>query len=106
LTELEELKAKIEVATQALEDIVVDPTWGLEHETYMRCRAALGKLKEESPMTKLEELKAAWKSAHAAVRAAEAVLEAAEVDYNAADAECMTALEAYEAALKKQEENE
>ena len=57
-------------------------------------------------MTELEELKAAWKSAHAAVRAAEAVLEAAEVDYNAADAECMTALEAYEAELDKQEENE
>ena len=46
LNELEELKAKIEVATQALEDIMVDPTWGLEHEKYMRCRDALRKLKE------------------------------------------------------------
>ena len=45
MTELEELKAKIEVATEALEGIVVDPTWGLEHETYMRCRVALRKLK-------------------------------------------------------------
>jgi hypothetical protein len=38
----------IEVAIQALEGIVVDPTWGLEHETYMRCRVALRKLKEEN----------------------------------------------------------
>ena len=44
----EELKTKVEVATKALEDIVVDPTWGLEHETYMRCRVALRKLKEEN----------------------------------------------------------
>jgi cell division septum initiation protein DivIVA len=50
-------------------------------------------------MTKLEELEAAWKSAHAAVRAAQA-------DYDAADGDCMAALEAYEAELKKQEENE
>jgi hypothetical protein len=57
-------------------------------------------------MTKLEELKAAWKSAHAAVRAAEASIEAAEADYDAADGDCMAALEAYEAELKKQEENE
>jgi hypothetical protein len=39
---------KLEVAIQALEGIVVDPTWGLEHETYMRCRVALQKLKEEN----------------------------------------------------------
>ena len=48
MTKLEELKTKVEVATQALEDIMVDPTWGLEHETYMRCQAALRKLKEEN----------------------------------------------------------
>ena len=48
VTKLEELKTKVEVATQALEDIMVDPTWGLEHETYMRCQAALRKLKEET----------------------------------------------------------
>jgi hypothetical protein len=47
MTELEKLKTKIEVAIQALEGIVVDPTWGLEHETYMQCRVALRKLKEE-----------------------------------------------------------
>jgi hypothetical protein len=51
---IEELEAALaaavdamEVAIQALEGIVVDPTWGLEHETYMRCRVALRKLKEE-----------------------------------------------------------
>ena len=48
MNKLEELKAKIEVATQALEDIMVDPTWGLEHETYMRCQDALRKLKEDN----------------------------------------------------------
>ena len=44
----EELKTKVEVAAKALEDIMVDPTWGLEHETYMRCRAALRQLKEDN----------------------------------------------------------
>jgi len=48
MTKLEELKTKVEVATQALEDIMVDPTWGLEHETYMRCRDALRKLKRDN----------------------------------------------------------
>jgi hypothetical protein len=57
-------------------------------------------------LEELEELKAAWKSAHAAVRSAAEAVEAAEADYSAADGDCMAALEAYEAELKKQEENE
>ena len=43
-----ELKTKVEVATKALDDIVIDSTWGLEHETYMRCRVALRQLKEDN----------------------------------------------------------
>jgi outer membrane protein TolC len=51
-------------------------------------------------LTKLEELKAAWKSAHAAVRAAQA-------DYDAADGDCIhDARDAYQDELNKQEENE
>jgi hypothetical protein len=82
MAKLEELKAAydaaadaIEVAIQALEGIMVDPAWGLEHETYMRCRAALRKLKEtrgRTLMTKLEKLKAVYDAAEAAYEAAAA----------------------------------
>ena len=100
MNKLEELKAKIEVATQALEDIMVDPTWGLEHETYMRCRAALRKLKEENDMTKLEELKAACDAAYdAACDRASAGLDVSWGDFH-------DARDAYRAELSKQEENE
>jgi mevalonate pyrophosphate decarboxylase len=99
-TKLEELKTKIEVAIQALEGIMVDPTWGLEHETYMRCRVALRKLKEENPMTKLEELKAAIDDTYAAAKAAAYDTSAA------AWAAYVAACDAYYDELnKKQEEN-
>ena len=48
----DDLLEKVEIATKALDDIVVDDTWGLEHETYMRCRVALRQLKEKQ-MTKV-----------------------------------------------------
>ena len=41
------LEAKLAYAKEALEAIVVDDTWGLEHDVYMMCRAALRKLKEQ-----------------------------------------------------------
>ena len=37
-------EAKLAYAKEALEAIVVDDTWGLEHDVYMMCRAALRKL--------------------------------------------------------------
>lgn len=43
----DDLLQNVEIATNALEDIMVDPTWGLEHETYMRCRVALAQLKKD-----------------------------------------------------------
>ena len=36
-----ELETKLAYAKGALEAIVVDDTWGLEHDVYMMCRAAL-----------------------------------------------------------------
>ena len=42
---IEELEDKLAYAREALEAIVVDDTWGLEHDVYMMCRAALRKLK-------------------------------------------------------------
>ncbi|CAB4166742.1 hypothetical protein UFOVP845_49 [uncultured Caudovirales phage] len=45
LSKTEGLLAK---AVEALELIVVDNTWGLEHETYMKCRATLAEIKGES----------------------------------------------------------
>ena len=44
---IEELEAKLAYAKEALEAIVVNDTWGLEHDVYMMCRAALRKLKEK-----------------------------------------------------------
>ena len=41
----EELEAKLAEVEEALEAIVVDDTWGLEHDVYMMCRAAIRKLK-------------------------------------------------------------
>ena len=40
-----DLEAKLEKAVEALELIVVDNTWGLEHQTYMKCRKALAEIK-------------------------------------------------------------
>ena len=40
-----DLEAKLAEVEEALEAIVVDDTWGLEHDVYMMCRAALRKLK-------------------------------------------------------------
>jgi hypothetical protein len=39
------LEAKLAKAVEALGLIVVDNTWGLEHETYMKCRATLAEIK-------------------------------------------------------------
>ena len=44
----EELEAKLAKAVEALGAIVVDDTWGLDHDVYMMCRAALAEIKGES----------------------------------------------------------
>jgi len=41
-------EAKLAKAVEALELIVVDNTWGLEHQTYMKCRTTLAEIKGES----------------------------------------------------------
>jgi hypothetical protein len=38
-------EAKLAKAVEALEAIVVDDTWGLEHDVYMMCRATLAELR-------------------------------------------------------------
>lgn len=43
-----DLEGKLAKAVEALGLIVVDNTWGLEHETYMKCRATLAEIKGES----------------------------------------------------------
>lgn len=43
-----ELKDKLAKAVEALELIVVDNTWGLDHKTYMKCRATLAGIRGES----------------------------------------------------------
>ena len=43
-----DLEAKLAKAVEALWLIVVDNTWGLEHKTYMKCRATLAEIKGES----------------------------------------------------------
>ena len=43
-----DLEAKLAKAVEALGLIVVDNTWGLEHKTYMKCRATLAEIKGES----------------------------------------------------------
>ena len=43
-----EAEVKLAEAVEALELIVVDSTWGLEHQTYMKCRKALAEIKGES----------------------------------------------------------
>jgi hypothetical protein len=48
LDRIEALTAKLAKAVEALELIVVDSTWGLEHQTYMKCRKALAAIKGES----------------------------------------------------------
>ena len=45
LDKQEAAEAKLEKAVEALELIVVDNTWGLEHQTYMKCRKALAEIK-------------------------------------------------------------
>ena len=44
---IEELEAKLAKAVEALEEIVIDDTWGLEHAVYMKCRTTLAELKGE-----------------------------------------------------------
>ena len=41
-------EAKLAKAVEALEAIVVDDTWGLDHDVYMMCRATLAEIKGES----------------------------------------------------------
>jgi hypothetical protein len=45
---IEELEAKLAKAVEALRLIVVDDTWGLDHDVYMKCRTALAELKGEA----------------------------------------------------------
>ena len=42
---LAENEVRLRKAVKALELIVVDNTWGLEHQTYMKCRKALAEIK-------------------------------------------------------------
>ena len=42
------LEAKLAKAVEALGAIVVDDTWGLDHDVYMMCRATLAEIKGES----------------------------------------------------------
>ena len=46
--ERDAFEAKLAKAVEALELIVVDNTWGLEHQTYMKCRTTLAEIKGES----------------------------------------------------------
>ena len=46
--ERDALEAKLAKAVEALEAIVVDDTWGLDHDVYMMCRATLASTKGES----------------------------------------------------------
>ena len=43
-----DLEAKLAKAVEALGAIVVDDTWGLDHDVYMMCRAILKEIKGES----------------------------------------------------------
>jgi hypothetical protein len=43
-----EVEAKLAKAVEALGAIVVDDTWGLDHDVYMMCRATLAEIKGES----------------------------------------------------------
>ena len=45
---LAENEVRLRKAVEALELIVVDSTWGLEHQTYMKCRKALAAIKGET----------------------------------------------------------
>ena len=45
---ISKLEAKLGKAVEALGAIVVDDTWGLDHDVYMMCRAALAEIKGES----------------------------------------------------------
>ena len=45
--EVEELEAKVAKAVEVLGLIVTDDTWGLEHETYLKCKTTLAELKGE-----------------------------------------------------------
>ena len=47
--EIERLRGDLAKAVEALELIVVDNTWGLEHETYMKCRTTLAALTGAKP---------------------------------------------------------
>jgi len=42
---IEALTAKLAKAVEALGAIVVDDTWGLDHDVYMMCRATLAEIK-------------------------------------------------------------
>lgn len=44
--------AEVAVLREALEDIVTDDTWGLEHATYMKCRTALANTTAPDVLTK------------------------------------------------------
>jgi hypothetical protein len=44
---IKELEANLAKAVEALEAIIVDDTWGLEHSVYMKCRVTLKELKGE-----------------------------------------------------------
>ena len=43
-----DLEGKLAKAVEALGAIVVDDTWGLDHDVYMMCRATLAEIKGES----------------------------------------------------------
>ena len=43
------LEAKLAKAVEALGAIVVDDTWGLDHDVYMMCRATLAEIKGDTP---------------------------------------------------------
>jgi chromosome segregation ATPase len=46
--ERDALEAKLAKAVEALGAIVVDDTWGLDHDVYMMCRTTLAEIKGES----------------------------------------------------------
>jgi hypothetical protein len=46
---LSECEARLGKAVEALREIVVDDTWGLDHKTYMNCRKVLREIEGEQP---------------------------------------------------------
>jgi hypothetical protein len=65
MTKLEELKAACDARADAgyAADAACEAVWDAYDDAYEAYEAELRKVRKENPMTKLEELKAAWVAA-------------------------------------------